>query len=217
MAEPLRPVAVPVPGSDEDRLESWKEIAAYLGREVRTVQGWEKNEGLPIHRHQHARQGSVYAFRSELDVWRQQRKLGPDVGVEPEMAPSAEPVSPPATPRSWARIVVGAVILLTIAGALFWLGRSGPPASLVVLPFVDMSPHHDQEYFSDGLTEEIIDAFSRVPNLRVVARTSAFAFKGRPNDIREIGRQLNVTYVLEGSVRKEGDRLRITAQLNRAA
>ena len=54
-----------------DRLESWKEIAAYLGREVRTVQGWEKNEALPIHRHQHAKQGSVYAFKSELDAWRE--------------------------------------------------------------------------------------------------------------------------------------------------
>src|SRR5205809_426761 len=63
MPEPLRPLPVP-PASD--RLDSWKDIAAFFGREVRTVQGWEKNEGLPVHRHQHARQGSVYAFKSEL-------------------------------------------------------------------------------------------------------------------------------------------------------
>ncbi len=65
MPEPLRPIALPRQSEAKDRLESWKEIAAYLGREVRTVQGWEKNEGLPVHRHQHARQGSVYAFRTE--------------------------------------------------------------------------------------------------------------------------------------------------------
>ena len=74
----------------------------------------------------------------------------------------------------------------------------------MVLPFVDFSPQKDQEYFSDGLTEEIIDALSRVPNLHVVARTSAFAFKGKPVDIRQIGKQLNVNTVLEGSVRKAG-------------
>lgn len=62
------------PIGDDDRLESWKEIAAYLGREVRTVQLWEKSEGLPIHRHQHARQGSVYASKTELDAWREARK-----------------------------------------------------------------------------------------------------------------------------------------------
>jgi len=68
MPEPLGPTPVPRRlFKGPDRLDSWKEIAAYLGREVRTVQLWEKNEGLPIHRHQHAKQGSVYAFKSELD------------------------------------------------------------------------------------------------------------------------------------------------------
>src|SRR5262249_19619471 len=90
-------------------------------------------------------------------------------------------------------------------------------SSIAVLPFLDLSPQKDQEYFSDGLSEEIIDALSRVPNLRVAARTSAFAFKGKPVDIREIGRQLNVSAVLEGSVRKSEDSLRITAQLNRVS
>ncbi len=90
-------------------------------------------------------------------------------------------------------------------------------SSVVVLPFVDFSPQHDQEYFSDGLTEEIIDALSRVPNLRVVARTSAFVFKGKANDVRQIGKQFDVGAVLEGSVQKDGDQLRITAQLNRVS
>jgi adenylate cyclase len=89
--------------------------------------------------------------------------------------------------------------------------------SVAVLPFADMSPEHDQEYFCDGMVEEIITELTRVPGLRVAARTSSFAFKHRADDVREIGRRLGVSTVLEGSVRKAGDRLRVTAQLIDAA
>jgi adenylate cyclase len=87
--------------------------------------------------------------------------------------------------------------------------------SIAVLPFQDMSPGKDQEYFCDGIAEEIINALSQVKNLKVIARTSAFAFKGKQLDIREIGNTLNVQHVLEGSVRKDSNTLRITAQLIR--
>ena len=89
--------------------------------------------------------------------------------------------------------------------------------SVAVLPFADMSPQHDQEYFCDGMVEEIITELTHVPGLRVAARTSSFAFKHRADDVREIGRRLGVSTVLEGSVRKAGDRLRVTAQLIDAA
>jgi serine/threonine protein kinase len=85
--------------------------------------------------------------------------------------------------------------------------------SLAVLPFTDMSADKDNEYFCEGLSEEIINALSHIRELRVAARTSAFAFKGREIDIREVGGKLNVGAILEGSVRKSGQRLRITAQL----
>jgi len=85
--------------------------------------------------------------------------------------------------------------------------------SVAVLPFVNLSADKEQEYFCDGMSEEIINALTHVKGLRVVARTSAFAFKGRHADIREIGRKLNVNTILEGSIRKAGKRLRITAQL----
>ena len=85
--------------------------------------------------------------------------------------------------------------------------------SIAVLPFADMSPQHDQEYFCDGMVEEIITELSRIPGLHVAARTSSFAFKHRADDVRDIGRQLGVNSVLEGSVRKAGDTLRVTAQL----
>lgn len=93
---------------------------------------------------------------------------------------------------------------------------SAPDASrsrIAVLPFVNMSSDPDNEYFSDGLTEEIINRLSSLPGLQVVARTSAFSFKGRQEDLRDIGRNLNVSVVLEGSVRRAGAQLRVTAQL----
>jgi eukaryotic-like serine/threonine-protein kinase len=90
-------------------------------------------------------------------------------------------------------------------------------AALAVLPFVNMSADPENEFFSDGMTEELINALTRVEGLRVASRTSAFAFKGRDLDVREIGLRLNVTAVLEGSVRRAGNRLRVTAQLINAA
>ena len=89
----------------------------------------------------------------------------------------------------------------------------GREISIAVLPFNDLSPEKDQAYFCDGLAEEIINALARITGLRVAARSSSFFFKGRSIDVREVGRRLNVGVVLEGSVRKSGSRLRITAQL----
>ena len=107
--------------------------------------------------------------------------------------------------------------------ALTWpAGGSTPPGmpagssggkSIAVLPFVNMSADAENEYFTDGIAEEIMNALSKIQSLRVASRTSAFAFKGKNEDIGEIGRKLRVATVLEGSVRKAGDRLRVTAQL----
>ncbi|MGB7297526.1 MAG: protein kinase [Candidatus Aminicenantales bacterium] len=89
--------------------------------------------------------------------------------------------------------------------------------SLAVLPFVNMSADKENEYFSDGLAEDIIDALTQVTGLRVIARTSSFAFRGKEQDVREIGARLNVEHILEGSVRRAGKRLRVTAQLVKAS
>jgi TolB-like protein len=85
--------------------------------------------------------------------------------------------------------------------------------SVAVLPFADMSPGKDQEYFADGIAEEILNALAQVEGLQVSGRTSSFSFKGKPTDLAEIGRRLNVATVLEGSVRKAGRQMKITAQL----
>ncbi|HLJ51083.1 MAG TPA: tetratricopeptide repeat protein [Bryobacteraceae bacterium] len=119
-------------------------------------------------------------------------------------------------------LVVAALIIVVIAVAVYFAGRRkvmgnasrvAELSSVAVLPFADLSPQRDQEYFCDGMTDEIIDALTKLSGLRVVARTSSFAFRGKQQDVREIGRKLNVGAVLEGSVRKSGDKLRITAQL----
>jgi TolB-like protein len=88
--------------------------------------------------------------------------------------------------------------------------------SIAVLPFIDLSEKHDQEYFSDGLSEELLDLLAQVPDLKVAARTSSFYFKGRAEDVASIGQRLRVAHLLEGSVRKAGNKVRVTAQLIRA-
>jgi len=128
-------------------------------------------------------------------------------------------VPPRSRGRAWIYVVVvGAVLSI----GLFFLGRysgrtvtaaSLSDKSIAVLPFVDLSQAKDQEYFCDGISEEILDALSKVEGLRVVARTSSFSFKGKNVDVAEIGQKLGVADVLEGSLRREGNRIRITAQL----
>jgi len=98
-------------------------------------------------------------------------------------------------------------------GSISQISQMKSVPSIAVLPFVDMSPQKDQEYFCDGIAEELINALTHVEDLHVVARTSAFSFKHQNLDVREIGRKLNVEHALEGSVRKAGNKLRITAQL----
>ncbi|MDH5226817.1 MAG: hypothetical protein OEW50_05335 [Gammaproteobacteria bacterium] len=94
---------------------------------------------------------------------------------------------------------------------------SADAASIAVLPFVDMSPGKDQEYFADGMSEELLNLLAQLPKLHVIARTSSFSFKGKEADIATIARTLNVAHVIEGSVRKSGDTVRITVQLIRAS
>jgi len=129
-------------------------------------------------------------------------------------------------------IAAAAVVVIGVAVALgvhFWTSRpiAQAPASaanapssvaisdksIAVLPFVDMSEKKDQEYFADGMAEEILDILVKVPSLKVIGRTSSFQFKGRNEDLRTIGTRLGVAYVLEGSVRRSADRVRVTAQL----
>jgi TolB-like protein/DNA-binding winged helix-turn-helix (wHTH) protein len=151
--------------------------------------------------------------------------------VMPAEGPPAVSV-PPSDPESIQsppihgipRWIWGAVSIAAVAGVAYFIsmrfpdrGRVDHPVdSLVVLPFMNLSATPDSEYFSDGLTEEITNVLAHIDGLRVVARTTAFQFKGKAQDVRQIARQLHVDAVLEGSVRREKNRLRVTAQLNNA-
>ena len=106
---------------------------------------------------------------------------------------------------------------LAVPDPLDFEGDVTRESSIAVLPFMNMSTDEENEYFSDGITEELINLLTRVNGLKVTARTSSFSFKGKNIDVREIGRQLGVAHVLEGSVRRSGNRVRITAQLLSAA
>ncbi len=157
--------------STADRLDSWKEIAAYLRRGVRTAQRWEREAKLPVHRVATER-GSVYAFRSELDAWWQAQSA----------TLTSEPID------------------------------DGRP-SIAVLPFANLSTAADDAFIGDGLADEIINALAQSPDLRIIARTSSFLCHQQTQDVRMIGRLLNVRAVVQGSVRRSGNQLRVTAQL----
>jgi TolB-like protein len=143
-------------------------------------------------------------------------------------APTAEGAT--AAPLARTDLALVAALVAVLGVSLFQAIRPAPAPgagtvataspfnlSIAVLPFADMSPDGDQEYFSDGLSEELLNVLAQIGELRVAGRTSSFAFKGRNEDLRAIGEQLGVANILEGSVRKSGDRLRITAQLVSAA
>lgn len=143
--------------------------------------------------------------------------LGPETRL-----PEQESSSGNDTLRKLAISTLLVVIAAVAIAGYFWRVRKkahapNPSAtSIAVLPFTDLSPGKDQEYFSDGLTEELIANLAKIPGLKVVARSSAFQFKGKNEDLRTVGHILGVATVLEGSVRKDGNRVRITAELIKA-
>jgi len=123
----------------------------------------------------------------------------------------------------WAAVAIGLLVLGAIVAAFMIVSRRPttsltaiPEKSIAVLPFVNMSSDKEQEYFSDGISEELLNLLAKIPQLQVTARTSSFAFKGKEIGIPEIARTLHVAHVLEGSVRKAGNSVRITAQLVKA-
>src|SRR5271165_249986 len=181
-----------MPPAHDDRLDSWKEIAVFLRRGVRTVQRWEKQEGLPVHRHQHARLGSVFAFRGEVQSWWESRRKD----LDSERLDAAEKQGSEAPAR----------------------------IKLLVLPLENLSGDATRDYLADGFTEEIITQLARLnpARLAVIARSTAMQFtaarlKTEARRLSEIAGELNAGFVLEGSVRSDGGRVRVTVQLIQGA
>lgn len=203
-----------------DRLDSWKEIASYLKRGVTTVQRWERTEGLPVHRLQHGKAGSVHAYRAELDEWWKQRSAR----LEAEEATPEDGEEPPGAPapsrRRGSRAAIVASVLALLAAIVVY--RARPPATapsqrvkLAVLPFANLNGNPDDEYLADGVTEEVTTFLARLQSdrLGVIARASVSRYKGEPKAVREVARDLGVDYVLQGSVRPAAAGVRVTAQL----
>src|SRR6267154_4917610 len=243
------PKGLPLP---DRKLVSWKEIASYLGREVRTVQRWERTEDLPVHRHEHQKKSTVYAFTSELDDWFKKRQpvddpeadaafipepdasdansntetpdLPPLTSVTaptdlPAPFPAGTPVKPP--PPSAGKRVVVALFTLGILSALSlglyrWLrpiNSTVEKVRIAVLPFTYVSGDSKPDYITAGLTDVIRTKLGQLDpsHLGVIAGTSSKIVASQT--IPEIGRLLNVKYVLEGNVQRAGDKVIIDVQL----
>jgi len=227
MADP--PYHVPSSENAPDRrLDSWKEIATYLNRDVTTVQRWEKREGMPIHRHQHDKRGSVYALTSELDAWVESRRSPvdePETKPQPQVSPaSPSPLPAPGTLGSRLPFALGAFLCLCLVLAA-WLvfrhraaaGASTRIRSIAVLPLRNISQDPGQEYLADGITEALIGRLSEIHDLRVISHTSVMRFRNPQQSVPEIAKALDVDAVVEGSVIRDGGRIRVTAQLIRGA
>lgn len=227
LSEPF-PGTSPTENPPLNRLDSWKEIAAYLKRDVTTVQRWEKREGMPVHRHQHDRMGSVYAFTSELDAWQQSRNLSLE-GEEKEQAPEAPVDTKGSVNARWAQskprwLVLAGVVALVLLAFTYGLlrrhfrGVAQPKIkSLAVLPLKNLSSDPTQDYLADGMTEALIGRLASIHDLRVISRTSMMTFKDTKLSVPEIAKTLGVDALVEGSVIREGNHIRVHAQLIRAA
>src|SRR4051812_33017045 len=212
-----------------NRLNSWKEIAVYLSRDVRTVQRWEKKEELPVHRHLHEKAGSVYAFKSEVDRWWSNRR--PKLESEPEPAPGevfddTEEIEfdsrrrPSAVTDNWyrfkRRIFISILIFSTVAGGGYIRRRLLTARKQVAIMVVPFSNLNVDAYFSAGITEELMRQLGEMnpKRIRVIALPLA-ALDKLPKDPENLAHDLKPDYVLRGSVQRASERVRITAQLIR--
>ncbi len=209
-------------GASGRRLSSWKDIAAYFQRDIRSVQLWEKKEGLPVHRHEHTGHASVYAYTEELEGWLRARSMKPTVEGIAETHPRLR--LPHREPTNRWRTWWLAVTLLACAGtgvlvrqAMVHL-RPVPLTSrmLAVLPFTNLTPPNappGQDFLADGLTEALITQLGRNGRLAVMSSRSTIQFRGSRDSAQKIAKQLHVTLILDGTVAQEGTSVRVTAQL----
>jgi TolB-like protein len=208
--------------SAADRLDSWKEIAEYLRRSVRTVHRWESEEGLPVHRHLHESSGTVYAFKHELDTWWASRTVEcePTPETLEEKATEVSRSRPSAKVMRW--LVVGVVVAAAaLASIAYWRQRLSANVtvirSIAVLPLDDLTGDSGQKYAVDWMTDALTTELARGRVLEVPSRTSAAQYKGSRQSVRTIARNLGVDAVVEGTVSRIEQHLEINVQVIQAS
>jgi TolB-like protein/Tfp pilus assembly protein PilF len=202
-----------------DRLDSWKEIATYLKRSVRTVHRWEAEQGLPVHRHLHQSSGTVYAFKHELDHWWASRRVeleAPTAGTQDTRNSEGRPAA--RARRGWIMVSAGVATVALFVAWLLFRGVDTAPSpssirSVAVLPLENLTGDPAHEYFADALTDALITQLAQSGDLRVISRTSVVQYKRTKKPLPAIAKELDVEGVIEGTVLRSGSRVRITAQL----
>lgn len=226
---PSSPGKFPEPPLNEARLESWGEIASYLRRDVRTVQRWERLHGLPVRRLRIGKQDQVYAYRSELDAWVRKRQPSAEDDLaddendkEPGPGPVPEPPPvPPPEPKAWWKIAIFGLLLLASLGWINpvhdWLHDKmfAPPKKrlLFVRPFASLPADSEQQLFVRGLKDEMITQLGDVDPAHLGVFAPTTSDREGSTSIEELRTRLNADYVLEGSVRRAADKLRIDVVL----
>lgn len=216
----------PAGSSVSDRLDSWKEIALFLRRDIRTVQRWEATEGLPVYRHQHSKQGSIYAYRTEIDAWWKARQ--PSI---------RHPRSKDGRPRKASRTLAGLpypqmaiyALLVLLLGLILSFAKAKQmflnrrmrtqsaaltkPVKIAVLPFESLSPGSQDANLASNITEELIGDCQRLAALHVVDPNLATSFRSASESPQQIARLLNADKLLRGTASRNGNNIRITAEL----
>jgi len=206
-------------------LNSWKQIAAYLKCSERTARRWEE-EGLPVHRHLHKKKAGIFAYKGEIDAWWLGHEHLKQLAELPEPPSVQLGTGPPvfALWKRWSWLLAGvgvAVLAMVAIGVISGRLRkrvavrvpSGNIQSVAVLPLENLSHDPEQQYFADGMTDALITDLAKIHALRVISRTSVMQYKGKNESAPQIARELHVDAIVEGTVLRSGDHVRITAQL----
>ena len=200
--------------SERRILESWKAIVDYLGYDVKTCRRWSKDLGLPVHRLDESPKARVFAYTDELDRWKEEQLESHTLHLARTRMTTRR--------HTGIRLIAAAALVVLAVAAAFLVRRSRfadktaglqSVKSVAVLPFVDLSPNKEYGFLCDGIVDNLIDALKRIEGLRVPSRTSTSYFEGRNVPVQEIGKKLNVQYILEATVQADGEKLRVIARL----
>jgi len=196
---------------NKEILDSWKEISKYLGRDIRTCFRWEKELGLPVHRiDSESSRSKVFAYKSEINEWLKEKAISKEIHKKSLIE----------NKRLIVGLLSGSIILTAIFAVLYFaqirpFGPSTEIPSIAVLPFQNLNAEQHEEYFSIGLTNEIIYRLTMLSNLKAISTVSVSEYRDSEKSAKEIGEELNVDYVLKGIVEKVDKNIELSVQLVR--